>query len=162
MGLLNLNPNNPLKCVDNTSIKALIFDNRKMSITFGAKTLLEVFLDDFYMIVDRYSYQEFTLEANSTVTIDQLNVGSAAGEVKYIAVIVKYPKTDINEDDVTADQKYLTMEYPTGGQVMNIGQIMMLSGATGHGWDLLASPGGMKFTNPSVTFDVTIRILLIN
>lgn len=166
MGLPNLNPNNKLICDDTaSSIRQFVFDgsnnNQSMAIVQGAKTLVELLINDLFIPLSRYNLQEFTVAASKFVDIDSCNIGNQFGEVQGLVILVEYPNTDSASATIENADKYLLFEYPIGGQVMHLGKIMILTGSTkdGLGWDLTSSPGGLRVSNPHANFDVSIRVL---
>ena len=169
MGLPNTNTNNNLVCNDGSSFQGFIFDgsnnNPTMSIVKGASTLLEFSLKDVFMPADQYMCQEFIVKAESTILIDIDNILNSGGEAQFIALVVSYPQTDTDKIVIDTTEKYIKFLYPTmGGNYLNIGKIMMLSGTTkvGSGWGLDESPGGISVYNPHTKFDVRVKILAFN
>ena len=163
MGLVTNNIANKLTCDnDSTSVKTLLFSGGSLDVQLGAKTLFEFLLSSFFMNVNKYMYEEFTLASLESVDLDPSNISITGGEVRCVVIIVEYPKSDSSSTVLTSADQYITWEQPIGGQVMNLGKMMMLTGATGNGWDLITSPGGLRLTNPHDSFDVNIKILLVN
>lgn len=163
MGLITNNVANKLTCTnDSTTVKTLVFSGSNLEIQLGAKTLLEFMLSSFSMTVSKYMYEEFVLASESSIDVSTSNVGTTSGDVKAVIILAEYPTRDSSSTVLTAAQQYITWEQPIGGQVMNLGKFMMLTGAEDNGWDLLTSPGGLRLNNPHDTFDVNIKILLIN
>lgn len=169
MGLPNQNPNNNLKCDDGSSFQGFIFDgannNPSMSIVNGADTLIEFSLKDVFMPADQWMSQEYVVKADKTVLLDIDSILNDAGEAQFIALLVKYPATDVNQIIIDTTEKFVKFLYPTmGGGYLNIGKIMMLSGTTktGSGWGLDESPGGISIFNPHLNFDVRIKVLAFN
>ncbi len=169
MGLPNQNTSNNLTCTDaSTSGKSFIFEgtngNPSMAIIKGVSTLLEVALNDVFMPVDKYIFQELTLEANSSIMLGVGNILSTLGEVQFLSIIVEYPKFDTADVIIATSEKYIRYELPDGGNQQSIGKIMIMTGSTKDqfGLDLNSSPGEMRIINPHELFDVTIKILAFN
>lgn len=164
MALITNNTANKLKCDSSATVKTLVFNASDLEIILGAKTLFELSLSSFFQVVNKYLYQEFTIQAGQSIDLDPGNMGSSIGEVKFIAMLVEYPSSDNTQASVGTAEQYLLWEYPLGGQQMTIGKIMILSGSStqGLGWDLINSPGGLRITNPHTGFDVGLKVLLVN
>ena len=170
MGLINQNSSNTLTCLNDlvSSIKAFVFggspSNPTMEIVKGADTLYSLSLADLFIPLDNYTTQEFTLKSGEYKTIDGGNIASDLGEVQFIAFIITYPANDTGNTPLTSDDHYIRYEYPSGAGQLNIGKIMILSGATADqtGWDFDSSPGGLVLFNPHDNFDVSVKILAFN
>ncbi len=161
MSLITNNTANKLKCDDGATVKTLIFYGSSLDITLGADTLMDFPLSSFVEVVNKYQYDDFVLAAGQTIDINPPSyVTSATGEIKFICILVSYP-TDISSVTIPSTDKFIQFEYPSSGQIMNIGKIMILSGAEGNAYDLVASPGGMRLINPHA-FDVAIKMLIVN
>jgi len=169
MGLPNKNPNNNLKCDTGSSFQGFIFDGTNndptMSIVQGADNLISVSLKDVFMPAEQYFCQEFIVKANTTSLLDIDSILNAQGEAQFIAFIVKYPASDVNQIIIDVTEKYIKFQNPAmGSAFLNLGKLMILSGTTkpGSGWGLDESPGGFTLFNPHLTFDVKVKVLAFN
>lgn len=168
----NLNPNNNLTCPDGATFQGLIFDGSNVdptiSIVKGADTVASFSLKNVFFPVNEYMSQNFTVKANSSIFIDGDNITNSLGTAEFIMLIVCYPEVDINMIIIDTNDKYINFVYPAmGTNVLNIGKIMMLSGTSLSspltGWDFAnGSPNGITFTNPHLTFDVKVQLLVCN
>jgi hypothetical protein len=170
-GLPNLNPYNKLalKCDDGTTFKSLIFgvDNNasNLEVVKGADTLAGFSLASFFVPIDKFQTQDFTIKAGQSLIVSGCNMESPSGEVQFIGILVTYPDFDSDQNAVTTEDKSIKYEYPIGGAQYNLGKIMLLSGTTkaGSGWTLTdGSPGGLKLINQHDKIDVEVKVLICN
>lgn len=169
-GLPNLNPFNKLslKCDDGTSYKSLIFgvDNNtsNLEVVKGADTLAAFSLGGFFLPLDKFQTQDFTIPAGESLIVNGCNMEGPSGEVQFIGILVTYPDFDIDQNAVLTEDKSIKYEYPVGATQFNLGKIMFLSGTTksGSGWTLNGSPGGLKLINPNDKMDVEVKVLICN
>lgn len=151
-----------------SNIKSFIFGGDPttptMEIVQGAKTLLALSLADFFITLDKYVYQEFTIPAGEGKNIDGGNIASTLGEVQFLAILVTYPAVNDGDADLETTDQYIKYEYPEGGPQLNIGKIMILTGSTlaQAGWDFDSSPGALRLVNPHSDFDVEVKVLAFN
>jgi hypothetical protein len=121
-------------------------------------------MKDLLIGVDSFSKSRVSLNHGESFLLSQSDIGDDLGYVSFIAIKAKFP------DTIVESKKYLTWVYK--GQTMNMGELMVLSGAkqystdsTYDGWNL-AKPndyinnGGMIFTNPHVDFQIKLEILI--
>lgn len=151
-----------------STIKSFVFggdpSTPTMEIVQGAKTLFALSLADFFITLDKYVYQEFTVAKGETKDIDGGNIASTLGEVQFLAILVEYPATNDADAEVESTDHYIKYEYPVGAGQLNIGKIMILSGSTlaQAGWDFDSSPGALRLYNPHDDFDVEVKVLAFN
>jgi hypothetical protein len=153
-GLTNLNPFVIVKCADPTSVSSegLVFDDKKMVVAQGKFTLATLDFADFFQPCTGYLIQSFSIPAGGSVYVEPGNMT----DLKFIVIRVDFPDADGTNEDL----KWLTFQYPSGGQTMYMGRLTVLSGATGHTWDFGASPGGLDIMNPQ-GFAVNVKVLLL-
>lgn len=168
MGQPNNNPFNKIKCTGGSDIIVATPANG-ISIVQGANTLFNLPFN-WVLPVNIYQYKEFYLQANTSpstganaMQLEACNTTNDNGEDSAVIIMVEYPDYDVSNDQVPTVEKYIHYTYPVGGQQMNIGQIMMLTGTNkaGAGWDLLSSPGGMVLENPHSNFAVKVKVLIL-
>jgi hypothetical protein len=170
MGLINLNSNNTITCLNDlvSSIKAFVFggspNTPTMEIVQGADTLLSISLSDLFITLNDYTTQEFKLKSGAYKSIDGGNIASMLGEVQFLAILVTYPAEDTGNVQLTTDDYYIKYSYPAGAGQLNIGKIMILTGSTlaQAGWDFDSSPGALVLFNPHNNFDVSVKVLAFN
>ena len=156
-GLTNLNPFVIINCADSTSTSSqgLVFDDKKLTVAQGALTLASLNMANFFQPCSTYLMQEFTLGSLDTTYIEPANQGPPL-------MIILYA---IFPNNVTEDVKWLEWSCPPvsaspSGQAMKMGQLMILSGATGNTWDL-SGAGGLELYNPQ-SFDIGLKVLIIS
>lgn len=150
-----------MTCIGGTStIKSLVFQDKALAIVQGANTLIESDLKNFFITLDKYLFEEITIDASSDVTITSGNVGSSLGEVKFIGIIVTYPEKDSSGVLITEDAKLLSYEFPLGTE-LNLGKILFLSGTNKPGGGFDVNGDGLKITNPNA-WAVSIKVLMVN
>ncbi len=121
-------------------------------------------MNDFLINVDSFSRSRVSLDPGRSFLLSQSDIGDDLGYVSFIAIKAKFP------DTIVESKKYLTWVYK--GQTMNMGELMVLSGAkqystdsTYDGWNLsrpndYINNGGMIFTNPHTDFQIKLEILI--
>lgn len=121
-------------------------------------------MKDLLIGVDSFSKSRVSLNSGESFLLSQSDVGDDMGYVSFIAIKAKFP------DTIVESKKYLTWVYK--GQTMNMGELMVLSGAkqystdsTYDGWNLskpndYINNGGMIFTNPHTDFQIKLEILI--
>lgn len=121
-------------------------------------------MKDFLIDVNSFSKSRVSLNSGQSFLLSQSDVGDDMGYVSFIAVKAKFP------DTIVESKKYLTWVYK--GKTMNMGELMVLSGAkqystdsTYDGWNLskpndYVNNGGMIFTNPHADFQIKLEILI--
>ena len=121
-------------------------------------------MKDFLVDVDSFSKSRVSLNSGESFLLSQSDIGDDLGYVSFIAIKAKFP------DTIVESKKYLTWVYK--GQTMNMGELMVLSGAkqystdsTYDGWNLskpnaYINNGGMIFTNPHADFQIKLEILI--
>jgi hypothetical protein len=169
MGQPNNNPFNKIKCTGGSDVVVAQPGNGGISIVQGANTLFTLPFN-WFLPVNIYQYKEFYLQPNTSpstgansMQLEACNTTNDNGEDSAVIIIVEYPDYDVSNEQVHTDEKYIKYVYPIGGQEMNIGKIMMLTGTNkaGAGWDLLSSPGGMLLYNPHPNFAVKVKVLIL-
>ena len=121
-------------------------------------------MKDLLIGVDSFSKSRVSLNSGESFLLSQSDVGDDTGYVSFIAIKAKFP------DTIVESKKYLTWVYK--GKTMNMGELMVLSGAkqystdsTYDGWNLskpndYINNGGMIFTNPHTDFQIKLEILI--
>lgn len=158
---------------DRSKINFLVFREGNIEIIKGVETEAKINLSNFFIETSNYISQKFQVKSKETLLIKSGNIGNIKGEIRFIAIYVKYP------DDTIEDNKYLHWQYPylklsennspeIEEDKMNLGEIMILSGSTleSKGWDLSSddgSPifGGISIINPHESIDVDLEILIV-
>jgi len=164
MSLINRNSSLNVSCDEissYSSLKVLRFSDTGLSVVQGADTLFHLAMEGFFMPVENYQFGQFTLAAEDSVLINPGNVSNSALEVTGIIIVVEYPNTDQATAVIPEADKYLVYTYG-GDTEHNIGKIMILTGSTDHGWNLVGSPGGLILNNTHDNFDVNVKVLLIS
>jgi hypothetical protein len=121
-------------------------------------------MNDIFINVESFSRSRVSLNPGESFLLSQSDVGDSQGYVSFIAIKAKFPGT------IVESKKYLTWVYK--GQVMNMGELMILSGTKQYatdssydGWNLskpneYLNNGGMIFTNPHTDFQIKLEILI--
>lgn len=121
-------------------------------------------MKDLFIGVDSFSKSRVSLNPGESFLLSQSDIGDDMGYVSFIAMKAKFP------DTVVESKKYLTWTYR--GQMMNMGELMILSGAKQYatdssydGWNLskpneYLNNGGMIFNNPHADFQIKLEILI--
>jgi hypothetical protein len=121
-------------------------------------------MNDLLIGVESFSKSRVSLNAGESFLLSQSGIGDTMGYVSFIAIKAKFP------DNIVESNKYLTWVYK--GQMMNMGELMVLSGAKQYstdssydGWNLskpneYLNNGGMIFNNPHSDFQIKLEILI--
>lgn len=121
-------------------------------------------MKDLIIGVESFSKSRVSLNAGESFLLSQGDVSDTLGYVSFIAIKAKFPT------NIVESKKYLTWVYKD--QTMNMGELMVLSGARQYssdsgyeGWNLTKpnqyiNGGGIIFTNPHSDFQIKLEILI--
>ncbi len=155
----------PVECPYQTP-EGFRFYEENLVLDDGTKSSPPKYLSmkDLFIGVESFSKSRVSLNAGESFLLSQGAIGDEMGYVSFIAIKAKFPTA------VVESKKYLTWTY--NGQIMNMGELMILSGSKQYttdssyeGWNL-AKPneylnnGGMIFNNPHNDFQIKLEILI--
>lgn len=158
-GLSNLNPFVIVNCSDSSSASSqgLVFDDKKLTIGSGAKTLASLNMAEFFQPCSTYMQQEFSLAAGDTTFIEP---GNQSTPVMVIIHVIFPDPAGTNDETKWLEWSCPPASVSPSGQTMKMGQLTVLSGAAGNTWDLSVT-GGLEVHNPQ-SFDVRLRVLILS
>lgn len=133
--------------LDALSEKRIVFVNNKLATISGQLISQQIPLDSFFIPINSSVVTDFTLAANTSITLGYCNIENASGQVNAIFLFVDY------DTDVADANKYIewswdeTTWYP-------LGKILALSSADNSMLDQI------YLRNPSTTYPVTITAMI--
>jgi len=133
--------------LDALSEKRIVFVNNKLATISGQLISQQIPLDSFFIPITSSVVTDFTLAANTSITLGYCNIENASGQVNAIFLFVDY------DTDVADANKYIewswdeTTWYP-------LGKILALSSADNSMLDQI------YLRNPSTTYPVTITAMI--
>jgi len=133
--------------LDALSEKRIVFINNKLCAISGQLVSQQIPLNDFFIPITSSVATDFSIAANTSITLGYCNIENASGQVNFIALFVTY------DSDVADADKYIewswdeTTWYP-------LGKVLMLSSANDNMLDQI------YLRNPSTQYPVSVTAMI--